>query len=502
MKLDIGSITFNMNIADGGGTPSWGTALGQNADYKFSVPGAEELITSMVYSIMDNKELVSCPLGKGGQSTNYKTELASLYKKVFVNGKLIPDAKFILLIVKQIEGKKHIGRRTLKYSPKITYDDQEINEDCIRKIILNLGLKEESAWFVYSIYTKNQDELHFNAIIADSDKSLTFNNTEERKKFILELLKNKGIDIDVFNAYNKIYYGVPGSGKSYIVNAKFNENEYKIYRTTFHPEYTNSDFVGQIIPMVKDNKVEYLFHPGPFTLALKYALENKDKKVSLIIEEINRGNSSAIFGDIFQLLDRDSNGKSKYEIYNGPILDYLNQNGISLEHIYIPSNMWIIATMNTSDQNVFTLDTAFKRRWKMEYIKNVFADNEESEKLRNKIIPLGDKYPNVTWEKFVTEINKHIIDDTSGINGEDKQLGVYFVTIEEIENQKEFAEKILSYLWEDVAKLNTSYWFGLISSYEELIDSFNEKSLDIFNLIFKEDEIQVTEDYAIKKIGE
>ncbi len=749
MKLDIGSIAFNMNIADGGGTPSWGTALGQNTDYKFSVPGAEELITSMAYSIID-KNLVFCPLGKGGHSTKYNYEFASLYEKVFVNGKLIPGAKFVLLVVKQVEGENHVGRRTLKYSPKITYMDQKINEDCIKKIILNLGLKDESAWFVYSIYTKNQDELHFDAIIADSDKSLTFNSTEERKNYILELLKNRGIymsetivekltnddselekfrkyylsnlhnlknDIELYdgirlrkefqeeyplerlknlqlseyalgysdvssdslsyklefgkykhcgmgigggsaakhgiykgkdgnfhgkkeaiienpeefwntfrgqlydflcevgssdsfpnieekyplikniplvatklcylyfpqkfinigtkgklleivdkfdidcdeaisskmsysiskylkeniseinnddpqwighalwkyidtedkedeksssiiddvdrirNAYNKIYYGVPGSGKSYIVDDKFNEKDYKIYRTTFHPEYTNSDFVGQIIPMVKDNKVEYVFHPGSFTLALKYALENKDKKVCLIIEEINRGNSSAIFGDIFQLLDRESNGKSKYKIYNGPIIDYLEENGINIEQIYIPSNMWIVATMNTSDQNVFTLDTAFKRRWKMEYIRNVFANNDESKKLRNKIIPLGDKYPNVTWETFVNKINKHIISDTSGINGEDKQLGMYFVTIEEIDNQKEFAEKILSYLWEDVAKLNTSYWFGSISSYDELIDSFNKYSLDIFNSLF-DDEIQVIEDYTIKNIGE
>lgn len=750
MKLDIGSIAFNMNIADGGGTPSWGTALGQNVDYKFSVPGAEELITSMAYTIID-KNLVFCPLGKGGHSTNYSYELASLYEKVYVNGRLIPDAKYVLLIVKQVEGENHIGRRTLKYSPKITYMDQEINEDCIQKIIRTLGLNENSAWFVYSIYTKNQDELHFDAIVADPDKSLTFNNTEERKNYILELLKNKGVeeienidveedmddanelekfrkyynsnlhslkndielydgirlrkefqeeypldrlkdlplseyalgytensseslsyklefgkykhcgmgigggsaakhgiykgkdgnyhgkreaiienpeefwktfreqlynflceiantntfpdieskyplikniplvatklcylyfpekfinigtkgklldiidkfDIDcdeaisskmsytissyfkeniseinnddpqwlghalwrymnnedkeeenastiiddvnrISNAYNKIYYGVPGSGKSYTVDTKFNENEFKIFRTTFHPEYTNSDFVGQIIPAVKDNKVEYNFHPGSFTLALKYALENKEKQVCLIIEEINRGNSSAIFGDIFQLLDRDENGKSKYSIFNGPIIDYLAENGINLEQIYIPSNMWIIATMNTSDQNVFTLDTAFKRRWKMEYIKNVFADNEKSKELRNKIIPLGDKYPNVTWENFVTKINKHIISDTSGINAEDKQLGMYFVSVEEINDPKEFAEKILSYLWEDVAKLNTSYWFGSITSYDELIESFNKNSLDVFNSLFDE-EIKVTDEYTINTIGE
>ena len=525
MKLDIGSIAFNLNIADGAGTPSWGTALGQNTDYKFTVSNVEDLITSMVYCKID-ENLVYCPLGKGGHSSKYKYELAGLYKKIYVNNMLVPDAQFVLLMVKEVEGDFHVGRKTIKYSPKITYQDKEINQDCFNKIISKLGLNENSAWFVYSIYTKNQDELHFDVIIANQSSSLVFNTTEERKNYMLELLKKKGINImeevtdlvsdktkeetdtflisdvgRVLNGFNKIYYGVPGSGKSFIVSKKFDKDEYKTYRTTFHPEYTNSDFVGQIIPCVKENKVEYTFHPGPFTLALKYALKNKNEKVCLVIEEINRGNSSAIFGDIFQLLDRDETGKSKYEIYNGPILDYFSGEGIRLDSIFIPSNMWIIATMNTSDQNVFTLDTAFKRRWKMEYIKNVFADNEESKKLKNKLIPSGDKYPNITWEKFVKKINKHIINDNSGINAEDKQLGMYFVSIEELNNKKEFAEKILSYIWEDVAKLNTTYWFGTISSYDELLNDFEKNGLDVFNNLFEE-EIIINDEYTIKTIGE
>lgn len=301
--------------------------------------------------------------------------------------------------------------------------------------------------------------------------------------------------------FNKIYYGVPGSGKSYKVDEEFNKDNYVIERTTFHPEYTNSDFVGQIIPVVKNSQVEYIFHPGAFTIQLEYALKHKDQKVCLIIEEINRGNSSAIFGDIFQLLDRDQNGKSKYEIFNGPIIDYLTKNGLNIDKVYIPSNMWIVATMNTSDQNVFTLDTAFKRRWKMEYIRNEFASNEKSKELRNTILPLNDRYPNVTWEKFVTKINEHIIQDTSGINAEDKQLGMYFVTIEEINNKKEFAEKILSYLWEDVAKLNPTYWFGKISSYDELIEAYNNSALDVFANLF-DSEIKIDDEYTIKTVGE
>lgn len=298
-------------------------------------------------------------------------------------------------------------------------------------------------------------------------------------------------------AFNKIYYGVPGCGKSYTVNKEFDKDTYKIERTTFHPEYTNSDFVGQIIPKLIGSAVSYEFHPGAFAKTLLYALTHPTEKVCLIIEEINRGNASAIFGDIFQLLDRDDKGKSRYSIFNGQLIDYLKNNKVELNEIYIPSNMWIVATMNTSDQNVFTLDTAFKRRWKMEYIKNVFGLDAESQKLKNTKIPFDGKYNNITWGDFVTKINKHILLDKSGVNSEDKQLGMYFVSIEEINNKKEFAEKILSYIWEDVAKLNPEYWFGDIDSYDELLQKYDEIYLKVFDTLFEE-EITIIEDTKIE----
>lgn len=418
----------------------------------------------------------------------------------------------------KIEGKTHIQRVCLNLFICYLIDTNKYTSSEIKNYVRfaqdnGVSVEEKiNKVYNYDVCKPNSSILE-KLMISSNGKELP--NGETFKNAILHSLNDDVTNFEnsnalhsisskkenVTKAFNMIYYGIPGSGKSYIVDEKYNDLEYKIYRTTFHPEYTNSDFVGQIIPTVKDSKVEYNFHPGAFTLALKYALENKDKKVCLIIEEINRGNSSAIFGDIFQLLDRNEEGKSKYEIFNGPILDYLNENGMNLERIYIPSNMWIIATMNTSDQNIFTLDTAFKRRWKMEYIKNIFADNDKSKELKNKVIPFGEKYPNVTWEKFVNKINNHIIHDTSGINAEDKQLGKYFVSVEEIDNMKEFSEKILSYLWEDVAKLNASYWFGTISSYEELLESFNKNTLDVFNSLF-EDEIKANDEYLNENIGE
>ena len=381
------------------------------------------------------------------------------------------------------------------------------------------------------VSTANESFIKVKLIAETDSEDLLFRNLKDKYNFTVPQLGSSSIDnkdliedieksfgnnidikedneliVDDVNrvqgAFNKIYYGVPGSGKSHKVDEDFKNEDFVKERTTFHPEYTNSDFVGQIIPVVNEkNSVDYVFHPGAFTIQLEYALRHKDKQVCLIIEEINRGNASAIFGDIFQLLDRNKNGRSKYEIYNGPILDYLKKQGLKIDKVYIPSNMWIVATMNTSDQNVFTLDTAFKRRWKMEYIKNIFANNPESDELRNKVILNSEKYPNVTWEKFVKKINNHIIADTSGINAEDKQLGMYFVSVEEINNPKEFGEKILSYLWEDVAKINTSYWFGAISSYDELLEAYNSNYLDVFNSIF-DDDIVVTEDITIKSVGE
>ncbi len=300
----------------------------------------------------------------------------------------------------------------------------------------------------------------------------------------------------VTGGYNMIYYGTPGCGKSYQVNDHFNENDFMVFRTTFHPEYSSSDFIGQIMPVVKDEGVEYIFQEGPFSLALLNALKNRKRKVCLIIEEINRGNASAIFGDIFQLLDRDSNGNSVYQIVNKSLSDFLCKKGEVLEKIFIPSNLWIIATMNTSDQNVFTLDTAFKRRWRMHRIANKFNMDEEHDRiLANLYIP-GSSY---TWQQFLDEINDQIMKrNPTGLNSEDKQLGVYFATENELspvrmdpdeKMQDKFIEKVLLYIWDDVAKIDPSLWFDdQINSFEKLVEKYHKDKLKIFKGMFQDEE--------------
>lgn len=182
--------------------------------------------------------------------------------------------------------------------------------------------------------------------------------------------------------YNKIYYGIPGCGKSYYIEntvLKDVDKDNDVFRTTFYLDYSNSDFIGQIYPVVKDGNVTYEPKPGPFTKALEQALRNPDRMIYLVIEEINRGNAAAIFGDIFQLLDRLKEnrddrvvGDSEYPVANEFIEGYFEKVNETLEEdekikftknkIFIPHNLTLLATMNTSDQNVFPLDTAFKRR--------------------------------------------------------------------------------------------------------------------------------------------
>lgn len=156
----------------------------------------------------------------------------------------------------------------------------------------------------------------------------------------------------------------------------------------FHPDYTYSDFIGQILPCVEENgQVTYKFTPGPFTNILKDAFNNPTEEYVLVIEEINRGNAPAIFGEVFQLLDRkveisDINddglpiGTSEYGITNANMARIIYDD--PTHKVRIPSNLSIIGTMNTSDQNVFTLDTAFQRRWNMRLIENNFDEVDDS----------------------------------------------------------------------------------------------------------------------------
>lgn len=300
-------------------------------------------------------------------------------------------------------------------------------------------------------------------------------------------------------ADNFLLYGVPGCGKSYKVEDEYESkitNEQCKVRVVFHPDYTYSDFIGQLMPVLKEvpnaqgekeEKLQYEFVPGPFTKIIKTAYEEPEQKCLLIIEELNRGNAPAIFGEIFQLLDRKDNGESKYGIYNADIAKYAygglpkNQGKaidvIANTPIKLPPNLTIVATMNTSDQNVFTMDTAFQRRWQMEHIPNKFDFKTAHV---NKHLPNSK----ISWGVFAQTINKKMHTANLGFGGtEDKSLGVYFATDNDLDDAERFAEKVLKYLWDDAFKLGRKELFNdcsqglsaVIEAYEDAAKAKIEK---------------------------
>ena len=271
-----------------------------------------------------------------------------------------------------------------------------------------------------------------------------------------------------------IYYGCPGTGKSYIVKCNTEGEDGKkviwyqkptdedksckkfegtptdeekknltnnIFRTTFHPDYDYATFVGCYKPVKEGAAIDYKFIPQVFTNAYVCAYRHREDPIYLIIEEINRGNCAQIFGDLFQLLDR-TNGESDYAIKpDTELAKYLASQGVPSEELKLPDNLHIYATMNTSDQSLFPMDSAFKRRWAMEYMPINYTQKKAS---TFTIEVAGKKYP---WIKFLEMVNERIVNAT---DSEDKQMGEFF--IKESVNEREFINKVMFYLWNDVCK--------------------------------------------------
>lgn len=274
-------------------------------------------------------------------------------------------------------------------------------------------------------------------------------------------------------ADNILLYGVPGCGKSHTIMTEYCNDVDHMERVVFHPDYTYSDFTGQILPKVDNGHVEYRFVPGPFTRILKTAIDSPNELFYLVIEEINRGNAPAIFGDIFQLLDRDKYGNSEYGISNENISKYVYGNETT--KIKLPGNLFLLATMNTSDQNVFTLDTAFKRRWSMRMIEN---NIDACAYANHPICSYG-----ITWGTFAKRINEKIteISETNLIN-EDNRLGAYFVSEEDLANPERFSEKVLMYLWNDAVKYDHDKMFKPeYQTFDELVKGFACAGFSVFS---------------------
>ncbi len=325
-----------------------------------------------------------------------------------------------------------------------------------------------------------------NSLINSSRHLLVFSENETSS------LSDNRIDesVRIDGGKNIILYGVPGSGKSYTLQRDYCNDNSVVEKIVFHPDYSYSDFVGQIMPSVDDSGiVSYKFNPGPFTNILKKAYHDPQTKHVLVINEINRGNAPAIFGEIFQLLDRLKHdkddfkkGSSEYAINNMDIANIVHSDKNA--SIRIPSNLWIIATMNTSDQNVFTLDTAFQRRFSMRLIENSF-ENVDDDFKNMKILDTD-----ITWQKFCTTINEKIAQNNEGLSSmEDKRFGVYFVNIDDLKSKENFAHKVIKYLWDDVFKFDRNIIFDTtkFNTLEAVVKNFiKEKGRTQFD-IFSDD---------------
>ena len=325
----------------------------------------------------------------------------------------------------------------------------------------------------------------------------------------MKLIYNTNIDVDYER--NRIVFGAPGTGKSFGLKDdcdKLMEDTVGTYeRVTFHPDYSYSQFVGTYKPVMDSDgrSIRYDFVPGPFMRvyvdALKSGRTEAPQPHLLLIEEINRAKVAAVFGDVFQLLDRDDDGVSEYEIQASEdirryLASQLGGDPDNYKKIRIPNNMFIWATMNSADQGVFPMDTAFKRRWNFEYL-GINENEEEIASIGN--IKLAGSEDVINWNTLRKAINAKLSSDDFRIN-EDKLMGPFFLSkkiiksdadgmIEDTEKFiKAFKSKVIMYLYEDAVKQRKHNFFdGCDSSkYSSVCDAFDKKGMGIFGDTFKE----------------
>ena len=305
---------------------------------------------------------------------------------------------------------------------------------------------------------------------------------------------------------NRILFGAPGTGKSFTLNREkdlllADGGEYE--RVTFHPDYSYANFVGTYKPVPckdSDDKdaITYSYVPGPFMRTYVKALQNSKtdtpKPFLLVIEEINRANVAAVFGDVFQLLDRGDDEVSEYPIQaSEDIKKYLagelGGNPDDYSEIRLPDNMFIWATMNSADQGVFPMDTAFKRRWDFTYLG--IDDSEAGIVGKKVVLGQGDYRRIVEWNALRKAINNELL--TYKVN-EDKLMGPYFISKKNLPEgemidpavfTRIFKNKVIMYLFDDAAKQKRITLFGgcdekAKNQYSKICREFDTKGVYIF----------------------
>ena len=441
----------------------------------------------------------------------------------------------------------HIGRITSEYyydssetpdqfddyknTRKVEWLKKNINRSILSRA-MHSSLSARSPFFNMNDYKSAVADLLQDRYLKDEDESGN------------SLVYETGIKKD--EARNRIYFGAPGTGKSYNLNEnvkkllKDNDNSEPIggyIRVTFHQDYSYAQFVGTYKPTMNGNQIEYKYVPGPFmrilAKAYKNIIENTDETGSvyldgiepfvLVIEEINRAKAAAVFGDMFQLLDRDDNGSSEYDMQpSEEIKEWLAEecevSPETFDSIKIPDNMFIWASMNSADQGVFPMDTAMKRRWQFEYVgindgeflvdddNYMLDENEEIKESQGGSFEFAGEKDAIKWNVLRRAINDKLMSDDIKAH-EDKLMGPFFIkttkyskdentgeisseVIGKDEFIKLFCDKVLMYLFEDAAKTKRPQLFGgvkpdKINSYSYICEEFKKNGIGIFGEDFK-----------------
>lgn len=414
-------------------------------------------------------------------------------KNLFVVGAKFYDTlkKFFPLVIKDRD-EKQTGRNSPKIENYFQYTSLLNDIDFINKEIELHFPKETKIDFDsylkkcknLSIKQKLNSSIYLESEIANAQNGIAFKNWDENFKEIIKeiLLPTSQLKVFLFKKsknetcafwefkqeytnkhesqlstilneklVQKIFYGAPGTGKSYKVKELIQGKEERTERVTFHPEFDYSAFVGGYKPTMHGDTIRYEFVPQAFTNIYVNAWKDLDNDYYLVIEEINRGNCAEIFGDIFQLLDRtnDYHITPSKELKEYLTAQFSGNPKINGEKLILPANLNILATMNTSDQSLFPMDSAFKRRWDWEYIPINYEESENNESSKFKV-QLSET-ESFSWLSFIKSVNSTIKQNDN--LGMDKCLGNYFIKpTTDIIDIETFVNKAIFYLWNDVFK--------------------------------------------------
>ena len=495
--------------------------------YPFEVEQVENLpdvFHASIHEAEGIQEVFICakgctPGGRNNLQDEQRIQPKALYNK-YIFDRINEGRKGIMLGVYERDGKVILCTWRVSFSnaePMNTISKQ-IKIGSIAKAIREGFVQQEKGVGEYAcafmpeflyFYLRNNDWLHIgrvNELAQHTAPELDGEQENDNENNVLVFDAERAAN-QIFPR-NRIFFGAPGTGKSFTLEKERKtlqgEDSTDYERVTFHPDYTYAHFVGTYKPVpgrdTQGNEtITYEYVPGPFMRLFVKAVDNRRgnnvKPFVLLIEEINRANVAAVFGDVFQLLDRDENNYSEYPIQTSKemrayLARELGGNADDYASIRIPDNMFVWATMNSADQGVFPMDTAFKRRWEFTYI----GINDSEERIRDKYVMLGaTRTQRVVWNNLRKAINGFLAREK--IN-EDKQLGPYFISKkiieprdgDEIDRERfidTFKHKVIMYLFEDAAKQKRPQLFSgcgeRYNRYSDICTIFDDIGIRIFN---------------------